>query len=81
MMKSEASDTALLEEAKNYLNNLSDQRLKVAIDFLAYLQHKEEEEATEELLNIPDFEQELEAAEAEAKTGEVVSWTKVRRDV
>ena len=80
-MKSETPDAALLEEAKNYLNNLSDQRLKVAIDFLAYLQQKEEQEATEELLSIPDFEQELEAAEAEAKAGEVVSWTKVRRDV
>ncbi len=73
MMKSETPDAALQEKAKNYLNNLSDQRLKVAIDFLAYLQQKEEE-ATEELLNIPDFEQELEAAEAE----EVVSWAKVR---
>ena len=81
MMKSETPDTALLEAAKNYLNNLSSQRLQVAIDFLAYLQKKEEEEATEELLDIPDFEQKLEEAEAEAEAGEVVSWTKIRRDV
>ncbi|MEL6438161.1 MAG: hypothetical protein AAFQ80_02730 [Cyanobacteria bacterium J06621_8] len=81
MVNPKAPDTALLEKAKNHLNSLSESRLQVAVDFLAYLQQKEEEEATEELLNIPDLEQELEAAEAEAATGEVVSWTKIRRDV
>lgn len=80
-MKSETPDTALLEVAKNYLHNLSDQRLQVAVDFLAYLQNKEEEEATEELLDLPDFERILKEAEAEAEAGEVVSWTKIRRDV
>lgn len=32
-------------------NSLSEDRLKVAIDFLQYLKEKEEWEATEELLN------------------------------
>ncbi|MBE9048046.1 hypothetical protein IQ255_27235 [Pleurocapsales cyanobacterium LEGE 10410] len=80
-MKSETQDIALLKEAKNYLDNLSSQKLQVAIDFLADLQQKEEEEATEELLSIPNFEQELQEAEAEAKAGEVVSWKDIRRNV
>ena len=80
-MNSEAQDSALIEEAKDYLYSLSKQKLQVAVDFLAYLQQKEEEEATQELLSISNFEQELQAAEAEVKAGEVVSWQDIRRNV
>lgn len=41
----------LLEQANVHLSQLSDDKLKFAIDFLEYLQQKEEYEATEELLN------------------------------
>ena len=80
-MSPKPDSVELLAEAKNYLNNLSLQKLKVAVDFLAYLQEKEEDAATKELLSIPNFESELQAAEAEAEAGEVVSWQDIRRDV
>ena len=45
-----------LTEAEHRLRSLSPQRLLVANDFLAYLQEREETEATAELLSIPGFE-------------------------
>jgi hypothetical protein len=71
----------LLKEAQNYLSLLSSEKLKVAIDFLAYLKQKEEIEATEELLNISNFENELQEAEKEAESGEVISFKSIRRNV
>ena len=79
-MSPETDSVELLAEAKNYLDNLSLQKLKVAVDFLAYLQESEDT-ATQELLSIPNFESELQAAEAEAEAGEVVSWQEIRRNV
>ena len=52
----------LLIEAQNRLRSLSVARLRVANDFLAYLQEREENEATSELLAIPSFEQALQDA-------------------
>ena len=66
------SNKELLEQANVHLNQLSDDKLKFAIDFLEYLQQKEEYEATEELLNIPGFEQELLEADQEIERGEIV---------
>jgi hypothetical protein len=42
--------TTLRSEASKRLRNLSPERLRVANDFLAYLQEREESEATRELL-------------------------------
>ena len=69
----------LLEQANVHLNQLSDDKLKFAIDFLEYLQQKEEYEATEELLNIPGFEQELLEADQEIERGEIVSLERIYR--
>lgn len=80
-MQPKLEKTLLIEEAENYLNQLSTERLKLVVDFLAYLKQKEEEEATEELINIPGFENELREAEEEAKTGKLVSFDKIRRNV
>lgn len=43
------------EQAKQYLDRLSPERLLVAADFLAYLAERESNEATVELLQIPGF--------------------------
>ena len=67
------SNKELLEQANVHLKQLSDDKLKFAIDFLEYLQQKEEYEATEELLSIPGFEQEFLEAEQEIERGEIVS--------
>ncbi len=72
---------SLLQQAQDYLNQLSSAKLELAVDFLAYLQAKEEAEATAELLSIPGFEQDLRKAEEEAETGKVVSFESIRRNV
>ena len=73
------SNKELLEQASVHLNQLSEDKLKFSIDFLEYLQQKEEYEATEELLNIPGFEQELLEADQEIERGEIVSLESIYR--
>lgn len=71
----------LLVEAEDRLRNLTPERLRVANDFLAYLQEREENEATEELLAIPGFEQALQHAIAQADSGDTTRFEDIRRDV
>ena len=70
-----------LAEAEQRLRSLSPQRLRVANDFLAYLQEREESEATTELLSIPGFEAAFRQAVEQADAGDVVRLEDVRRDV
>jgi hypothetical protein len=62
----------LLTEAQDRLRSLTPERLRVANDFLAYLQEREENEATEELLAIPGFEEALQHAIAQSDGGDTV---------
>ena len=71
----------VLAEAERRLRALSPERLRVANDFLAYLQEREEREATAELLAIPGFEAAFQRALEQAESGEVVPWEEVQRDV
>lgn len=66
---------------KEYIDRLSPERLKVAIDFLAYLVERESQEATDELLKIPGLVNSLEKAEAEIPTGSYQNWRNINRDV
>lgn len=50
------------QQIEEYLEQLSPERLLVAADFLAYLAAREENDATEELLNIPGFQEVFEKA-------------------
>ncbi len=72
---------AMLAEAERRLRGLSPERLRVASDFLAYLQEREENEATAELLNIPGFEEAFQRAAEQAESGDVVRFEDIRRDV
>ncbi|MBM4467683.1 MAG: hypothetical protein FJ014_19380 [Chloroflexi bacterium] len=72
---------ALLEETERRLRRLSPQRLQVASDFLAYLEERESSEATQELLNIPGFEEAFRKAVQQAELGQVVRFEDIRRDV
>jgi hypothetical protein len=65
--------------AKRRLDSLSADRLRVADDFLAYLQEREDNEATEELLRIPGFVERLEKAERQIAAGQVTPVEKLRR--
>jgi hypothetical protein len=63
------SPTEILRQAKERLERLSEGRLRVADDFLAYLEEREANEATEELLQIPGFLNDLRKAEEEVRAG------------
>jgi hypothetical protein len=73
--------STVLSEAEHRLRSLSPKRLRVANDFLAYLQEREENEATAELLGIPGFEAAFRLAVAQADSGHVVHFEDIRRDV
>ncbi len=64
--------TSILAEAEHRLRSLSPKRLRVANDLLAYLQEREETEATAELLSIPGFEAAFRRAVEQVERGEVV---------
>jgi len=75
---------AIKREAKKTLDELSEEKLKVAKDFLSYLKEKEAMEATLEVLSSHELMAQIgEAEEAirEGRIDEFVSWEKVRRDV
>ena len=76
-----ATVSELRRRARQRLTALSPERLRVALDFLAYLEEREGSAATDELLRIPGFVETLKAAEEEAPTGRWTDWRKVRRDV
>lgn len=72
---------ALLQTAEARLQRLSLERLRVANDFLAYLEERESDEATQELLNIAGFEQAFQNAVKQVRAGDLVSFESIRRDV
>jgi len=71
----------VLTEAERRLHSLSPERLWVANDFLAYLQDREQNQATAELLSIPDFEIAFRRAVEQADAGDIVRFEDIRRDV
>ena len=73
--------TKVLEEARKRLERLSPDRLRVASDFLAYLEEREQSEATEELLQIPGFEDAFHRAVQQVEEGQVVRFEDIQRDV
>ena len=73
--------SALLIEAEHRLRSLSPERLQVANDFLAYLQEREEDQATAELLSIPGFQAAFRRAIEQVDSGDVVRFEDIRRDV
>ncbi|QSJ14532.1 hypothetical protein JYQ62_21765 [Nostoc sp. UHCC 0702] len=80
-MESKQDDITILQEAEKRLRRLSPEKLLVVSDFMAYLEEREENEATAELLNIPGFEEALREALQQAETGETVRFDSVRRHV
>lgn len=80
-VRPEASASATLTEAELRLRSLSPERLQVANDFLAYLQEREENEATAELTSIPGFEAAFLHAARQAEQGDTVRFEDIRRSV
>ena len=61
--------------------SLSLDRLKAADEFLAYLEDREDNAATREMLAIPGFRAMMRRAERQMAAGKTVRLAKVRRDV
>ena len=75
---------AIRKEAKRALDELSEEKLRVAVDFLGYLKEKEEMEATLEILSSHELMTQIEESEKALKKGrldEFVPWEKVKRGV
>ena len=75
---------AIRKEAKRALDELSEEKLRVAVDFLGYLKEKEEMEATLEILSSHELMTQIEESEKAIKKGrldEFVPWEKVKRGV
>lgn len=68
----------LREQIAEYVDQLSEEKLLVAVDFLAYLASKEDD-ATEELLKIAGFKQEFAKAVKNVQQGKVISVDKLQR--
>lgn len=76
--------TALKRQAKKAIDELAEDKLRVAMDFIDYLKSKEEMEATLEILSSQDLMAQIQAAEKSFKKGakgDFINWEKVRRDV
>jgi len=65
--------------ARETLDGLPPDQLKVAVEFLRYLKERASEEATEELLRIPGLLQDLEDARKEIVAGKGTPVEKLRR--
>ena len=75
---------ALKRQAKKAIDELTEEKVRVAMDFIDYLKSKEEMEATLEILSCQELMAQIQAAERALKSGtktEFISWEKVRRDV
>jgi hypothetical protein len=75
---------ALKEEAKKAIEELSVDKVRVAVDFLQYLKDKEDMEATLEILASGELKAQLEEAERAMQEGRLedfLPWKKVRRNV
>ena len=86
----------LRKQGKRAIDRLSGVSLRLAIDFLAYMQERHSDAggtggaasdatdslaASKELLDIPGFADSMARGVKDARDGRVKSWRKVRRDV
>jgi hypothetical protein len=69
----------LRQLAKESLESLPPEQLKVAAEFLKYLEERASNEATEELLKIPGLMEDLEEAERDFAEGRSTPVEKLRR--
>jgi hypothetical protein len=74
---------ALKRQAKKAIDELTEEKVRVAMDFIDYLKSKEELEATLEILSSQDLMAQIQAAERALKSGaktEFISLEKVWRE-
>ena len=71
----------LRKHAKERLDCLPPDKVRVAAEFLDYLDTAASRDATAELLKIPGLLQDVKDASKHIKSGQVKDWRKVRKDV
>jgi hypothetical protein len=71
----------LRKRAKERLDSLPPDKVRVAAEFLDYLEAAASRDATAELLKIPGLLRDVEDASSQIKSGRVKEWRKVRKDV
>ena len=71
----------LRERAKERLDSLPPGKVRVAAEFLDYLDTAASRDATAELLKIPRLLQDVKEASRRIKNGQTKDWRKVRKDV
>jgi len=73
--------TEIRQQIDQYLDQLSNERLTLVVDFLAYLADRESEAATQELLNIPGFIESFQLGRQQIAEGQVKNWRTIRTDI
>ncbi len=71
-MEAIAEDLYTVQKIEAILKRLSPERLRVAADFLSYLDERESNDATEELLSIPNFKEDFQEALQDFENGEAL---------
>jgi len=71
----------LRKQAKERLDSLPADKVRVAAEFLDYLDTAASRDATAELLKMPGLLQDVQDAAGHVKKGQFKDWRKVRKDV
>jgi hypothetical protein len=79
--ESAMTTSELRQVAKDTIENLPPEQLKVAAEFLRYLDERASVEATAELLKIPGLLEDIAEADRDFAEGRGVNWRELRRDV
>ncbi len=75
------STVELRRHAKSTIDRLSDPQLRVASAFLAFVEERETDAATLELLAMPGFEKSFARGKRDVKAGRTKPWRNARSDV
>ena len=71
----------LRKQAKERLDSLPPDKVRVAAEFLGYLETAASKDATAELLKMPGMLEDVEDASGQIKSGRFKEWREVRKDV
>ncbi|MFQ6052247.1 MAG: hypothetical protein ACE5K4_11225 [Candidatus Hydrothermarchaeota archaeon] len=76
------SKAEIKERAKRAIDRLSEARVRLILDFIDYLNEKEEWEATKEILEDKGMMEDIRACDGDLEKGEMgnfVPWSEVKR--
>ncbi|MBE9143298.1 hypothetical protein [Planktothrix mougeotii] len=71
--------TDIRNQVKQYIDQLSPEKLRVAADFLSYLAERENQEKTEELLKTSEFKESLEQVKEDILEEQLISFDKQKK--